>query len=60
MSVRRLKDAKGVACGCEVSTDRRGQDYMSQTCQEHEAEYIARHLAAVESCSHVNRDLTGG
>jgi|HubBroStandDraft_1064217.scaffolds.fasta_scaffold447275_2 hypothetical protein len=47
-------------CGCKHATDRHGQEYWAQVCQEHEAQRIALHLAAVASCSHVNRDLVGG
>jgi hypothetical protein len=49
-----------VTCGCEYTTGARGQlDVWTQTCQEHEREFIARHAAAVASCSHANRDLVG-
>jgi hypothetical protein len=46
-----------VACGCEYTVDERGREQVSKMCQEHEAEFIVRHAAAVASCSHVNRDL---
>lgn len=50
----------GSRCGCEYSIDKRGQESWSRLCMEHEREFIERHMAAVASCSHVNRDLTGG
>jgi hypothetical protein len=57
VSTHKIKDAKGVACGCEYTVNARDREEMTQMCQEHEAEHIARHAAAVASCSHVNRDL---
>ena len=50
----------GSFCGCEFIVDKRGQETMTKVCQEHENEFIARHAAAVASCSHVNLDLVGG
>lgn len=59
MSTTKIKDAKGVACGCEFTTDAKGREQMSQMCMEHEVQFIERHAAAVASCSHANRDLVG-
>ena len=61
MSVRKVLDAKGAACGCEYTVDRVGSELITKMCQEHEIEFIVRHAAAVASCSHtVNHDLIGG
>jgi hypothetical protein len=65
MSVHKIRDAKGVACGCEY-TVKGSQELITKMCQEHEMEFTVRHAAAVASCSHVhrqptdNRDLIGG
>jgi hypothetical protein len=50
----------GTRCGCEYAVDSRGREEITRMCQEHETEHITRHAAAVLSCSHANRDLTGG
>lgn len=60
MSTRRVTRKVGgreVACGCEFTRDARGREIITRSCQEHEAEHIAAHLAAVVSCSHANRAL---
>lgn len=59
MRTVKILDKAGVACGCEYTVDKRDQQRISKMCQEHEIEFIARHAAAVASCSHVNRDLVG-
>lgn len=52
----KVVDRKGVACGCEYTAEN-NREQMTKICQEHEAEHIERHAAAVISCSHANRDL---
>ena len=49
-----------VTCGCEYTVDNRGRKEWSKMCMEHETTFIARHAAAVASCSHINRDLVEG
>lgn len=49
-------DRAGATCGCEYTVER-NQEQITRVCQEHEAEFIVRHAAAVASCSHVNLDL---
>jgi hypothetical protein len=56
VSTVKLKDAKGVACGCEITSER-GREQVTRMCMEHEQEFIVTHAAAIESCSHANRDL---
>jgi hypothetical protein len=61
MSVHNIVDHRtGASCGCEYTVDKRGNELITRMCMEHEQEYTARHAAAVASCSHANRDLTGG
>lgn len=43
-------------CGCVYTVDKRGREEWSELCAEHERVSLQRHLAAVESCSHVHRD----
>lgn len=60
MSTHKLRDAKGVSCGCEYTRDSRDNEMVSRMCMEHELEFTARHAAAVASCSHsLNQDLVG-
>jgi hypothetical protein len=51
---------RDVACGCEFTRDKNGREQITNMCIEHEHQFIVRHAAAVASCSHANRDLTGG
>jgi hypothetical protein len=61
VSTHKIRDPKGVACGCEYTVDKRQRESITKMCQEHESEFIVRHAAAVASCSHVvNHDLIGG
>jgi len=59
MSTHKVRDSKGATCGCEYTVDRHQREEMSKFCMEHELEFIARHAAALGSCSHANRDLVG-
>ncbi len=56
----KIRDKDGVACGCEFTVDRHEREIITQLCQEHEQEFIVRHVAAIASASHANRDLVGG
>jgi hypothetical protein len=44
-------------CGCEITTDKLGREWLSTLCIQHKKEFDMRHAAAALSCSHVNRDL---
>jgi hypothetical protein len=57
MNTRKVINKEGAACGCEITTDHRGNEQLSILCIPHKKEFDMRHAAAVESCSHVNRDL---
>jgi hypothetical protein len=60
MKTIKLVDHKtGATCGCEYTVDSRGRECITKMCMEHDLEFIVRHAAAVASCSHANRDLTG-
>ena len=60
MRTIKLKGKDGSSCGCEYTVDGRGREQHTKFCMEHETTFIARHAAAVASCSHINRDLVEG
>lgn len=53
------ENGQDVECGCAYSRDSRGREAMTALCEQHRQEFNQRHEAAVLSCSHANRDLTG-
>lgn len=59
MSAGKVRDKDVVACGCEITVDSKGREWLSTLCIPHKKEFDMRHAAAAESCSHVNRDLIG-
>jgi hypothetical protein len=65
VSTHKVVDRAGVACGCEYTRDRRGQEAMSRHCMVHEAEQIAMAAACAAAYAEgvnreLNRDLVGG